>query len=522
MRNILIVDDEPEVVEGLLDILRQMQGVMFHTAGLATQALKQVEKTQFDLVIADIRMPGISGIEMWEYIHRQQPHCRVVFLSGVRDFDNVYRAIQNPQARFLTKMESDAKIRSTVETILEEIASSEKERHGQQQKAMIAFLNDAEEQRETEAMMKQASFPIVDIHMLNVLWIGIAHAWALPRNKVRSILQAIKEKVSDGASERLVLPINMEEESLLLLLPCIQTDEELQQRLQSLLAWGYEKYRIAFIAGYAYQLTGLAMLKQAHLHMVEKLHEAQRFSRYQLVDMLQLMKQKNANRSERNMLPKPHYQADIQSLQSFLELGQEKHFFELFDALFEEYVDDHPLNSDVALQVFYSVFSLARRMMMKWKLDDLHATEAGIADNLQTMSCANWKDTIHELRALIESIFACHFPEEKYRADNSVRAIQAYIQENIGKEMTLNHLSEKFGFHPNYLSRLFKESTGKNLFDYITHIRLGAAEVLLRTTREKINTIAIKVGYESAHSFIRAFRKAYQKSPMEYRAYFNK
>jgi len=80
-----------------------------------------MESQMMDLVVADIRMPGMNGIEMWEAIRHRLPRCKVLFLSGVRDFDHIYRIIQNPSARFLTKMEPEEKILSTVEEILAEI-----------------------------------------------------------------------------------------------------------------------------------------------------------------------------------------------------------------------------------------------------------------------------------------------------------------------------------------------------------------------------------------------------------------
>ena len=89
MKHILLVDDEPEILEGLALILKPVPDVCIHTACLASHALQLMQQYPVSLVIADIRMPGMSGLEMWDQIQRLSPDCRVIFLSGVRDFDNI-------------------------------------------------------------------------------------------------------------------------------------------------------------------------------------------------------------------------------------------------------------------------------------------------------------------------------------------------------------------------------------------------------------------------------------------------
>lgn len=71
--------------------------------------------------------------------------------------------------------------------------------------------------------------------------------------------------------------------------------------------------------------------------------------------------------------------------------------------------------------------------------------------------------------------------------------------------------------NPNYLSRFFRDNTGHKLHDYITDMRLGTAERLLRSSNRKINEIAHCVGYDSSHTFIRAFRRQFGCTPADYR-----
>ena len=135
MYRLLVVDDEPEVAEGLTDILEGLKGddLELLSAFSASEALLTLERIRVDIVLTDIHMPEMNGLAMYQEIKKRWPRCRVIFISGVRDFDYVYQSIQNRDVRYLTKMEPDQKIRDTVQEVIREL----------EQKTL---LNDALEQ----------------------------------------------------------------------------------------------------------------------------------------------------------------------------------------------------------------------------------------------------------------------------------------------------------------------------------------------------------------------------------------
>lgn len=132
MKRLLIVDDEPEIIEGLIDILKEIDHIQLDTAHLADEALRKLENASFDMILADIHMPGMDGLEMCELIQTHWPDTRIIFLSGVRDFNIIYRSIQNPTVRYLTKMEPDHKIRQTILEVCEEIDTRERQKRLQE------------------------------------------------------------------------------------------------------------------------------------------------------------------------------------------------------------------------------------------------------------------------------------------------------------------------------------------------------------------------------------------------------
>ena len=93
----------------------------------------------------------------------------------------------------------------------------------------------------------------------------------------------------------------------------------------------------------------------------------------------------------------------------------------------------------------------------------------------------------------------------------------SYIRENLDKDLSLYTLSEQVFLNPSYLSRRFKEITGKNIVDTIADLRVDKACGLLRETTYRINKIAVLVGYEYPAHFTKMFKRRTSMTPQEYR-----
>lgn len=99
----------------------------------------------------------------------------------------------------------------------------------------------------------------------------------------------------------------------------------------------------------------------------------------------------------------------------------------------------------------------------------------------------------------------------------AIREIQIFIRGHYSENITLNMLAEQFYLHPNYLSRLFKEKTGKNFSEYLTEVRLEKAEELLCHSDYKIIEICAMTGYDNPRYFSKMFKQHTGMTPREFR-----
>ena len=107
---------------------------------------------------------------------------------------------------------------------------------------------------------------------------------------------------------------------------------------------------------------------------------------------------------------------------------------------------------------------------------------------------------------------------DRYLSENAqVQNMIRYLQEQYAESRTLQVLAEKFGMNESYISSLIKKRTGKGFSEHLTEIRIQKAQELLRTTNDRIETIAARVGYPDYYYFTKVYKKMTGISPTVYR-----
>lgn len=122
-QNLLIVDDEREILSWLEEMFRYeyKREVGVYVASSAIEAMELLNHLPFDVVLTDIHMPKMDGITMFHKIKENWPNCKIVFLTGYRNFDDVYTVLKHKDVRYILKSEPDEVIQQAVEEAFCEI-----------------------------------------------------------------------------------------------------------------------------------------------------------------------------------------------------------------------------------------------------------------------------------------------------------------------------------------------------------------------------------------------------------------
>ena len=118
-RSILLVDDDARVLESLERVLSR-SGARVSTAESAEQALSRLHTAAPELVISDVRMPGMSGLELMELVRERAPNVDFVLMTAYEDLDTVAGAMQAGAADFLVKPLDLHQLRAVVDRVFQD------------------------------------------------------------------------------------------------------------------------------------------------------------------------------------------------------------------------------------------------------------------------------------------------------------------------------------------------------------------------------------------------------------------
>lgn len=112
--SVIVVDDDPEVLK-ITSLLLNRSGYSTFPCGSAGEALDVLQKNNVDVVLTDIMMPGISGIELLERIHGIDPDIPVILITGFADLDKAIEAIKKGAFDFISKPYDSAYLTHSIE-----------------------------------------------------------------------------------------------------------------------------------------------------------------------------------------------------------------------------------------------------------------------------------------------------------------------------------------------------------------------------------------------------------------------
>jgi DNA-binding NtrC family response regulator len=136
MRKILVVDDDQQMRLDLSEIL-SMEGYDVDSAGSGEEALELVKKNGYDIVISDLKMPGMSGMELLAHIKRLKPEIRVIMITAYATIESAVEAMRRGASDYISKPFKINEIEVAVRRALEEAKFRENMRKAPESKAKL-------------------------------------------------------------------------------------------------------------------------------------------------------------------------------------------------------------------------------------------------------------------------------------------------------------------------------------------------------------------------------------------------
>lgn len=558
MYRLLIVDDEEIIADGLYEFFGNMLELELdvYKAYSGEEAIEWLRRTRIDIVLTDIHMPGIDGLELMDTIRKNWPACRIIFLTGYDDFNYVYRAIQQPGVRYILKSEDYDRVIETVRSQVEDIrrtlrtedliSQAQKEMHAARELLMNDYFGRLMHgDPSTSATCVQFQRLGVQMRADRPLMLLLVRPDAPPENAPYS------DKVQRQYAVRLVLRKYLSERVASVLLS--SGADDIAMLIQPREAGGTEAEETLLFEDALTFLKGTLELVQAACRAsadtaVSLVLSERPFPWAELpvkyLELHRLLGRLSAAGSE-TFLTDAEFEGDVfgggktavaledgpdaraleallrrsghEALDMYLESGQEQLFLEKLSEYTSLLRACRSRNSGLAIEAYALVALRLLAYINRRKLTETLAFHIGQNQLMRFDSFASWKEAADYLESLSRLLFALQKEETLRRMDNAAEYIQRYVTAHLGEDLSLVRLAEKVYLNPCYLSRLFKQATGHNLSEYIESARVKRAREMLIHENVKVQDVARAVGYDTATSFTRFFRKATGVSPQEYR-----
>ncbi|MBP1990752.1 response regulator [Paenibacillus eucommiae] len=541
MYRLLIVDDEAFIVDGLANFFTEYEGLELeiYTAYSADEALEWLRRTQIDIVLSDIRMPGMSGFELQQQIMQLWPLCKVIFLTGFNDFQYVQTALRQASVDYILKTEENETI---VQAVKKAVLSLES------QFEMERLLQEARSQRQTAMPLLQKEF-LIDLLQGEVREPALAqhiYELQLPVDAGLPVLLLLG-RIDDWDKR------NQRADQSLLLYAVQNISNEYLSPASRLICVTYDRSRLAWLiqpSGDAdwertvRYVTGMMekiqMACRSFLKLTVSLLVAQspvpwqqcaeKFQTLQSLFYMDYGMRHELLLREGALGPKSQQQIanvtgrltlnKLSLLETYLETGQKEQFHSLFSQLLKLVPAAGDESAGVRMQFYYMVIAIYFSRLNRLESLAEFATRFDSARLTRLEDYRSWDEAMESLLSIAGFLFDQKQDQLAEREQEIVNIIKMYIEKNMSGDLSLTRIGEVVGFNPSYLSRLYKQLTGEGLSEYIVEVRLAKAKELLQQQHPKVQDISEALGFDSATYFGRFFRKLTNMTPTEYRETF--
>ncbi|MBP1989454.1 response regulator [Paenibacillus eucommiae] len=540
MKKLFIVEDEEIIRKGLVHSI-EWHALGFEVCGEAAngkQALPYILDNEVDVVMTDVRMPVLDGLELTRQIKVKKPGVKIVILTGFSEFEYARQSLEYGVFQYILKPIKRDKLAETFMQLREILDREQAERTEKQllqqqveagsrqlrEEKLNAWIHDQSDadigsliSGLLHSTIEQASYicAVLDIDNAAVCATDVigdykrSSSWFLP-NAASQVMEQADLPVSfqhtfdnDG---RLVLLVSM---------PATGEAEYAGQRLEQTMHSLMNEISLRcsevyvgalFSAGIGRAVDIPDELPQSYRQAADAL--AYRF--YTGGGSINFSAAVPALRS----LNYPEFQQLKQAeetLTMYITAGNgdlEPIFEDMFGHIARHRNIEYESVKHAAVQMLYSVCGYATEQSHDIEMKSMNEISlSGLSDLTHILSFA--KQKIEEVRTELK-----HLDQDDGR--NLVKRVKEFVIEQYMNEISLTDIAERFYVNSSYFSWLFRQETGVTFTSFLTLTRVGKAKELLKQDMYKVYEVASAVGYNDYRHFCKIFKREVGISPKQY------
>ncbi|ACS99367.1 response regulator transcription factor [Paenibacillus sp. JDR-2] len=530
---LLIVDDEAHWVENLsMHKPWHTLGIEYvHRAYSAREALQIIGTNPIDIVISDVLMPEMTGIELIERIREQDKRIKCIILSGHADFEYAKEALRHHAVDYLLKPPTNEELLGAAQTAIDQL-KAEWENVSSQERTQFALRENLPLLRGQLLLGAFRGERIAEEE-----WIRKLDMYGLPFRSGSCALALVRLEDEfghyRGNGQHLVeyAIMNIAEEILQEFMGVWSVKEE-----HGYLAFLLQAKEHPAVDRPDILLEKLAMQIQAKVkqflkgavsvvvtdsflfpeELPEQYRQAVSYFRQIVGDEQEFVMKVDGTRKATafGALDVIHGHPGLLNL---AEAGRWEAAEDKLAAAFDELEDKGSESWEHCLEMGYTISSAFMHLAHR----SGHTLADLIGPDMELLQSGEAFASIGKLRKWSLNALAKLREGTAHDAKNArsqyVQKIRDYVDKHLHLDVSLRALADYVNLHPTHLSKIYKLETGEGISDYVASVRMERACHLLKATDKKIYEISADIGYLDPAYFIKVFKRQFDVTPQEYR-----
>lgn len=532
MIKVLIIDDEPIIREGLRRTIdwRRLQCDVVGEAENGVEALEKIDRLIPDIIITDIMMPGLNGLEVTRYIRENHPNTKIIFLTGYNNFNFAQQAIKLGAFDFVLKPTNSSELENTIASARDQIIRSNAEAYKQEElRKMLEtslpmlkdkFISDLlySNINRIEEIGKKMQFFGIILESYIIMTVEIDNYTEMEQKLSEEekffYMFSVKEKINEllsGCKLKSIISCNQNTFSVILLFGNDESEDMLKSSIisiaEELRNTIENNFPFTVSAGISHYYKDASDIKRAYSEAIICLENRFYIGHNSTIHADDIFNIESCT-GKRVIETKPIFDA-IRSGNTDkikIELGNVTGIL------------SHENNKQYVRNVCMEIITGCSRSYCEiyGTMDDIF--EGGMIPFERIMGFSAAQDLFNILEAIIGNIIGRINAMQKSQTRKVISKASDYINAHFNEDISLNDVAGHVFMSPWYFSKLFKKEAGETFSEFLLMKRIEKAKEFLKNNIElKTYEIAEKIGFNDSRYFGQIFKKVTGMTPMEYR-----
>lgn len=526
---VLILDDEYIILDGLCSFPWDSYGC--HVAGSAldgVEGLELADRLQPDIILSDIKMPGMDGLEFSKRIKQRYPDTEIILLTGYDNFSFAQQALRIGVCEYLLKPVNFREMKAVVGKVCDRIRLRNKQKKDYSEMrekykqtlplVKSKLISDLIYGRLRDEEDMKVRMELLDIRMEQyvLVYARIQNQEGLRPDLEPGLFDFVVCNICEEFLRQESVQVYSETDTLgycfVVVYPkvydkrdcvthCVRACEEIQKNIKEVI-----HTEVSFGIGAAqndpYSMN--VSYKQAVEACEQCAYMGEGASILEYTDIADIKEVTwNITDGEKRRLFSEVVRGNVETAKNFT------------NQIFEK-CEDLELMRYAAAELLISCFQYMGNESVKRGIA-AHKTSV-ITESIEKIySCHTRRELLEYLKKALSFLGNQNRGMNQDRNQHMAQQILDYIEANYAEDLSLDYLSDYFKISKTYINRLLKNYTGKSFLEILLECRMVRAEQLISENTYKIYEVAEMVGYHDLSYFIRAFKKKYGVTPNVYR-----